>query len=205
MPLRCARQRARVPLCTHGACADPVNRGRGRCLQSVQMVQFVRDEFVPAAQQRLVLLANHVLSREPVALERLRPHAGRVLRLEVAGQPAWAPELPPLALVVTPAGLCDLADAAQADVADLRLVLAVDQPMQWLAAAAGGPRPAATIEGDAAFAADVSWLFDNLRWDVEGDLAEWLGPVAAHALADAARRLATVLRGMLPAAGAPGR
>ncbi|HET9820417.1 MAG TPA: hypothetical protein VFQ16_01195 [Burkholderiaceae bacterium] len=169
------------------------------------MLQFVRDEILPAVQQRLVLLANHVLSREPVAIERLRPHAGRVLRLEVTGQPAWAPALPPLALVVTPAGLCDLADGAQANAADLRLVLSIDEPVQWLSAAAGGPRPAATIDGDAAFAADVSWLFDNLRWDVEGDLAELLGPVPAHALAEAGRRLASTLRSMLPAAGAAAR
>jgi ubiquinone biosynthesis protein UbiJ len=169
------------------------------------MLQSVRELLLPAAQRRLVLLANHVLSREPAAVERLRPHAGRVVRLEVTHQPAWAPALPPLVLVVTPAGLCDLADAAQGEAPDLRLGLSAEQPALWLAAAAGGTRPAAEIEGDAALAADVSWLFDNLRWDVEADVAALIGPVAAHLVAEAGRTVAAALRRVLPAAGAPTR
>ena len=31
-----------------------------------------------------------------------------------------------------------------------------------------GERPAIAVSGDAAFAADVDWLIDNLRWDVAG-------------------------------------
>ena len=47
-------------------------------------------------QERLVLLLNHVLGREPAALDRLRPLAGQSLRVKLLGQPAWAPQLPPL-------------------------------------------------------------------------------------------------------------
>ena len=43
-------------------------------------------------------------------------------------------------------------------------------------------------------AAEMAWLADNLRWDVEDDLARVLGDVPAHALADAGRRLLQALR-----------
>ena len=40
----------------------------------------------------------------------------------------------------------------------------------------------------------MAWLADNLRWDVEEDLARVLGDVPAHALVDAGRRLLQALR-----------
>ena len=176
-----------------------------RCLQCVQMLQSTRDLVLPALQRRLVLLANHVLSRESAATERLRAHAGRVLRVEPQGLPPWLPALPALMLVVTPAGLFDQVETAdESGPVDLRLLLAADQPVQWLAAAAGGARPAVTIEGDAAFAADIHWLADNLRWDIEADLATLLGPVVAHQLGRWGRALAAALRERFAPAGAAG-
>ncbi len=160
---------------------------------------------LPALQGRLVLLVNHVLLREPAATERLRAHAGRVLRVQPQGAPLGLPPLPPLNVVVTPAGLFDLAPEDMDQVADLRLQLATDNPFQWLAVAAGGARPAVTIEGDAAFAADVNWLADNLRWDIEADLAALVGPVVAHQLGTWGRALAAALRERFAPAGAAGR
>lgn len=46
---------------------------------------------VPALQDRLVLLINHVLSREPIAARRLRPLAGRGLVVHLSGWPALLP------------------------------------------------------------------------------------------------------------------
>jgi ubiquinone biosynthesis protein UbiJ len=156
------------------------------------MLATLRDQLVPALQQRLVLLLNHVVSREAAATARLVPHAGRRLRLDVQGAPAWLPALPPLALAVTPAGLFEWCDAREE--ADLRLTLRADDPTRWLAVAAGDAKPDVSIDGDAALAADVSWLADNLRWDIEADLAEIVGPVAAHQLGRAGRALAAALR-----------
>jgi len=167
------------------------------------MLESVRDQVVPAVQQRLVLLANHVLSREAAATQRLAVHAGRRLRIEAAGGPAWLPALPPLALTVTPAGLFEWSDTG--DAADLRLALRAGDPSRWLAVAAGSAKPDMSIEGDAALAADVSWLADNLRWDIEADLAQIVGPVAAHQLGRAGRALAAALRSRFADGGAAAR
>jgi ubiquinone biosynthesis protein UbiJ len=73
---------------------------------------------------------------------------------------------------------------------------------RWLLAAAGG-RPPMEIRGDAALAAEVGWLAENLRWDIEDDLARIVGDLPAHQLAktarwmvDAARRLAATGMGV---------
>jgi ubiquinone biosynthesis protein UbiJ len=50
--------------------------------------------------------------------------------------------------------------------------------------------PAVRIEGDAAFAADVSWLLANLRWDVAADLERFFGPMAAQGFSEAGQRMA---------------
>lgn len=149
---------------------------------------------------RLTLLLNHVLSTEPAAMARLQPHAGRRLQLDCAGPPGW-PSLPSLVLVVTPAGLLESVDSGSA--ADLHMVLNASQPLPLLLSAAQGQRPRIDVSGDAALASDVSWLFDHLRWDIEDDLAPWLGPVVARELVrwgtllavgvrEAAKRLSTL-------------
>ena len=63
------------------------------------------------------------------------------------------------------------------------------------------------IDGDVQFAGDIQWLADNLRWDVEDDLARLIGDVPAHTLANLAGSAAQALRGFLqdrvPPAGGP--
>src|SRR5690242_3766116 len=46
-----------------------------------------------------------------------------------------------------------------------------------------GERPRVVVSGDAAFATDVDWLIDNLRWEIEDDLARVVGPGVARQLA----------------------
>ena len=53
------------------------------------------------------------------------------------------------------------------------------------------------IEGDVQLAAEVNWLVDHVRWDLEEDLSKIVGDVAAHRLGDLARGLATALRGFV--------
>ena len=67
----------------------------------------------PAAIQRLTLLLNHVLASEPVAVERLKKHVGRRIVLRLERWPALLPEVPPLAFVVTAAGLVDWEEPAR--------------------------------------------------------------------------------------------
>lgn len=171
----------------------------------------------PWAFERLTLLINHVLSSEPVACDKLRPHAGRVLLVRwVAGPgvrlPAWldAPlglhnGLPPALLWrVTPAGLLEWQSVSSPHDGAAALRLTVTLPPPWTAAwrAVRGERPEVAIEGDAQFAEAAAWLVKNLRWDIEDDVARWLGTTPTALLrstAEAARE--ALLRGWQSARG----
>jgi ubiquinone biosynthesis protein UbiJ len=150
--------------------------------------------FVPAFAERLTLVINHVLGAEEAAVQRLRPHAGRVLALSVSGWPALLPAPPALAWRVTPAGLLEW--VAQSAPADLSVRLDAPNPAALLARALAGEAPPLQIEGDAQLAGDVNWLLQNLRWDVAADLERFFGPVAAHQL----HKLGSALAGGLRAA-----
>jgi ubiquinone biosynthesis protein UbiJ len=149
-----------------------------------------------------VLLVNHVLSREPVAMQRLQPHAGRRVLIESTGLPAWLPSLPAATVLITPAGLFELIES-QASAPDLALRVTVPAPAQVLAALAGQGRPQVQVEGDAVLATDMNWLVDNLRWDIEADLAQAIGPAAAHQMASAGRSVAAALRAAVPGGAQP--
>ena len=139
---------------------------------------------VDETQQRLVLFLNHVLMQEPQAQERLRRQTGRVVQVKLG--------LFAMDLVVTPAGLVDRAtDVAKPD---LVLTVPMDSPQSVVQAVMSGNKPQVNIEGDVQLAAEVGWLADNLRWDVEEDLSRIIGDAPAHALAGAARRLLSGLK-----------
>ena len=137
----------------------------------------------PALMERLVLVVNHVLLREPVAVARLLPHQGRVMRLELLNLPRLlAPNPPPpLAFIVTPAGGVEW--CREPVDADLRVRVQAGNPAALAMQMAGGQLPPFEIDGDAQLATDVDWLLKNLRWDVADDLQRLFGPVVAHQLA----------------------
>jgi len=58
------------------------------------MLHSLNDILGQAAIERVTLLVNHVLTSEPVATQRLRPHAGRRIRLHFDGWPGLLPPLP---------------------------------------------------------------------------------------------------------------
>jgi ubiquinone biosynthesis protein UbiJ len=66
-----------------------------------------------------------------------------------------------------------------------------------------GKAPAVKIEGDVMLAAELGWLADNLRWDIEEDLSRLFGDVPAHAMVDAGQRLLARLRTFLAQAPKP--
>lgn len=135
-------------------------------------------------QRRIVLLVNHVLAQEPQAMERLVRQKGRVIQ----GQwRTWS-----YRLQVTPAGLLDLADDHATP--DLTLVLTEESPLEIARALVQGEKPSVRIEGDVQLAAEVNWLADHVRWDVEEDLSRIMGDVAAHWVCDAARSTGQALR-----------
>lgn len=150
---------------------------------------------VDEGQQRLVLLLNHVLMQEKEAQQRLARKKGSVIHVR------WGAFSLPLQL--TPAGLADRAAADRSP----DLVLSLEDQVPWAVArhVLQGERPPVQIEGDVQLAAELAWLTENLRWDVEEDLARLLGDVPAHALADAGRKLVEALKPWLAkvAAAAP--
>lgn len=148
-----------------------------------------------AAMERITLLLNHVISSEAMATDRMKPHAGKTIRLMLENWPSWVPQPPVFAFTVTPAGLLEwrgkpvepgeLSDDTINERADLRLTLDVANPLLLMSQWFSGERPAVTVEGDSALASDVNWLLDNLRWDIEDDLARIVGQGPAHQIAKA--------------------
>jgi ubiquinone biosynthesis protein UbiJ len=143
---------------------------------------------VAEVHNRLVLLFNHVLRAEPAAVERLRPHAGCAVDCQL-GQAL-------LRLRVTPAGLLEARD--EAEPAEAQAGTGLRLTARWPGATLPFLQaPTWQVEGDAAMAASFAWLADHLRWDVEADLARWIGPLAAGQLAMLATPLGSALRHML--------
>ena len=95
-------------------------------------------------------------------------------------------------VVVTPAGLLDVA-AADAQT-DLSLVITEESPFAIAQSLMAGNKPAVRIEGDVQLAADVSWLIDHVRWDLEEDLARLMGDAPAHGIMQAAGAMAQAVR-----------
>ena len=142
---------------------------------------------VEEGQQRIVLFLNHVLMQEKQATDRLQRQKGRVVQIKMG--------LFVIDLIVTPAGLVDRAPALAKP--DLQLSVAMDSPKTIVQSVLAGKPPPVTIEGDVQLAAELGWLAENLRWDVEEDLSRLIGDAPAHALAGAARRLLVGLKQFL--------
>ena len=134
---------------------------------------------VDEGQQRLVLFLNHVLTPEKEAQDRLARKKGHVIHVR------WG--LFGLDLLITPAGLLDRASSAAKP--DLLVAVAADSLMAALQSVLASKPPPVKIEGDVQLAAELGWLAENLRWDVEEDLSRIVGDIPAHALGDMGRRV----------------
>lgn len=140
-------------------------------------------------RRRLVAVINHVLGQEPEALRRLMRQQGQAVVLR------WRSLS--LALRVTPAGLWELAPA------DVRPHLTLELTQASILALAQqalrGEKPVVRVEGDVQLAAEVNWLVDHVRWDMEEDLSRVLGDAAAHQVAEVGRLLRKALAGFATA------
>jgi ubiquinone biosynthesis accessory factor UbiJ len=161
------------------------------------MLHSLQEMLAPAVLERMTLVLNHVLGSEAVATDRLRPHAGRTLELQLAGWPALLPRPPALAWRVTPAGLLEWCGTVRGPTSDLTMNLDAANPALLLARMVAGEPPAVQIDGDAQLAGDVNWLITNLRWDVAADLERLFGPVVGQQLHRLGSALAGALRGAL--------
>ncbi len=141
------------------------------------------DWVVEESQRRIVLLINHVLMQEPQATERLIRQKGNVVLVQ------WRNFT--FKVQVTPAGLLDLADAQAA--ADLTLVLTEESPVALAQTLMQRQKPPVRVEGDVQLAAEVNWLADHVRWDMEEDLSRIVGDAPAHMMAEATRSIAKAI------------
>ena len=144
----------------------------------------------PALQDRLTLLLNHVISREPIAQERLRAHVGRTVLVTLANWPKLLPAAPSLAFQITPAALLERLDELAPTQAALRVQVDASNPAALALNLLSGKPADVEIQGDANLATDINWLVQNLRWDIEDDLAAVMGPMPAHQLGKLGRLVA---------------
>lgn len=159
-----------------------------------RMLQALAAVASNAVLERATLLVNHVLASEPVAQQRLREHAGRCIQLRYLAWPSLLPPVPPMAFRVTPAGLVEWCGADIPAQADLTVSIDASNPALLVARTLVGERPRIEVAGDAAFATDVNWLFDNLRWDLEDDLARVVGAAPAREMSRLARAVSAAVR-----------
>jgi len=150
------------------------------------------DNRIPVTfESPLSAALNRLLRSESWARERLVPFAAETLELR-------APPLPTLRFAITAEGC--LAPAAASNEPSLVVTVGPDA----IAAAAKGEDHllrSIDVAGNARLASEVMFLVRHLRWDVEEDLAKFVGDVAARRLtglardaaawhADAAKRIA---------------
>ncbi len=139
---------------------------------------------VDEVQRRIILLLNHILIQEDEAMSRLARQKGRVVHVQ------WRKFS--MTLVATAAGLLELASAESKP--DLVMAVTEESPLVLAQTMLRGDRPAVRIAGDVQLAAEVNWLVDHVRWDLEEDLARIVGDVPAYSMAQAARSWIRALR-----------
>ena len=123
---------------------------------------------------------NHLLAGEDWARERLSPFAGQTARLEFG-----ALALP---LAISADGL--FVAAGRDAPADVTITLPADAPLRALTDRES-LFTAARLVGSAQLAENLGFVFRNLRWDVEADLAQLVGDIAAHRLVAVGSRVAS--------------
>jgi ubiquinone biosynthesis protein UbiJ len=118
---------------------------------------------------------NHVLRSTPVAMERLRPYAGRTAAFHVG----------PLTFAFTVQTTGEVTAALPEVTRDLEVRLSPFL-LPRLALHEEAAYREVEMQGDAELAQEVSFLARHLRWDAEEDLSRAVGDVAAHRLFEGA-------------------
>jgi len=123
----------------------------------------------PSLVDIFVPLLNHLLAREDWARQRLKPYSAQTAHIEGG----------PLQLMMTVDELGAFRPGKPEEVAAVTITLPSDAPFRMLS----DPSSifgAARITGAANFAETLAFVFRNLRWDYEADLAGIIGDIPAH-------------------------
>src|SRR5437868_6651546 len=121
---------------------EPVSKGDrpGGRAYNPPMFDTLQQLAATAFVQRLTLWLNHVLASEDAAISRLRPHAGRTIRIHLTGWPTLLPTLPVLSFAVTRAGMLEWTGAEPLPQADLTLAVDASNPALMMAQGLVGQR-----------------------------------------------------------------
>jgi len=126
---------------------------------------------MPSLVDVFIPLLNHLLEREDWARQRLKPYSTQTVRIEGG----------PVKLTMTVDELGAFRPGAPDEMAAVTITLPSDAPFRMLS----DPSSifgAARITGAASFAETLAFVFRNLRWDYEADLAGIIGDIPAHRL-----------------------
>lgn len=137
-----------------------------------------------------VALLNHLLERSAWARQRLSPFAGRPARLMLE-------QLSIDFTIGTDGYLCASGSECEPEVT-------ISAPLAALPTLIEGwerVMKSVRINGNAEMADALGFVFRNLRWDAEADLAELVGDVAAHRLHSGAGQLVGAQVSAVRAAG----
>lgn len=120
---------------------------------------------------------NHLLEGANWARARLVPFAGRRARFD----------MPPFAFGFEIAPDGGVIPNPDPDVTDVIIRLPADTPF-LLPQGLDKVMAQASVEGNAEFATELSFVFRNLRWDAEEDLSKLVGDIAARRIVQGANR-----------------
>jgi ubiquinone biosynthesis protein UbiJ len=123
----------------------------------------------PSLVDLFVPLLNHLLAREDWARQRLQPYNAQTARIEGG----------PVQLTMTVDELGAFRPGKPDEVAAVTITLPSDAPFRMLTDPSS-ILGAARITGAASFAETLAFVFRNLRWDYEADLAGIIGDIPAH-------------------------
>lgn len=126
--------------------------------------------------ETFVAAANHLLEPADWARARLAEHAGKRARVV----------LPLFALSVDVGGDGRLRAAHEEGLPDVSIDVPPPALARWLVDREQAWREA-RVEGDAEFAAALSFVAANLRWEFEEDLSRLIGDIPAHRVGNALR------------------
>ncbi len=119
---------------------------------------------------------NHLLRAAPWALEKLKPYAGKTAAFQIF----------PLTYRYTVQADGDVKSAMPGSAEDVNFRISPSLLPRILAGDEAAFKDV-PIQGDSAFAQEISYLVRHLKWDVEEDLSKVVGDVAAHRTVNTAK------------------
>jgi ubiquinone biosynthesis protein UbiJ len=127
--------------------------------------------------QAFLAALSHLLEGANWARARLLPFAGRRARFD----------MPPFAFGFEIAPDGRVIPNPDPDITDVIIRLPAETPF-LLPQGLDKVMAQASVEGNAEFATELSFVFRNLRWDAEEDLSKLVGDITAHRIVTGANR-----------------